>query len=394
MSKLLAIVGAGQAATQAIQQLKQNEYPGKITLIGDEEQLPYQRPPLSKGFLSGEITEERLQLRPKEFFDSNDIELILNTRVESIDLQNNSVVLSNGNNIVFDELLLTTGARARQISLPGSELQGVFLLRNISDVEKLKPKMQSGNNLVIIGAGYIGLEVAAIAKKMGLNVAVLEEQERVLKRVVSPRMSEFFQKLHESNGVELRTSTKVKGVGGETNAEYVELADGTKIKCDLVLIAVGSIPNDDLAKQSGIDTDNGILVNNACCSSKPNVFAAGDCTRFYSNRFQQKIRLESVQNAIDQGEAVANSICGVDEDYDPIPWFWSDQYDIKLQITGIAQEYDESILVGDPTAKKFYIAYLKSGRLIAVDSVNHPRSYMTARRNLGQSWRDDLLPPV
>ena len=221
MSKLLAIVGAGQAATQAIQQLKQNEYPGKITLIGDEEQLPYQRPPLSKGFLSGEITEERLQLRPKEFFNSNDIELILNTRVDSIDLKNNSLVLSNSKVVVFDELLLTTGARARQISLPGSELQGVFSLRNISDVEKLKPKMQSGNNLVIIGAGYIGLEVAAIAKKMGLNVVVLEEQERVLKRVVSPRMSEFFQKLHESNGVELRTSTKVKGVGGETNAEYV-----------------------------------------------------------------------------------------------------------------------------------------------------------------------------
>ena len=167
MSKLLAIVGAGQAATQAIQQLKQNEYPGKITLIGDEEQLPYQRPPLSKGFLSGEITEERLQLRPKEFFNSNDIELILNTSVESIDLKNNSVVLSNSKVVVFDELLLTTGARARQISLPGSELQGVFLLRNISDVEKLKPKMQSGNNLVIIGAGYIGLEVAAIAKKIG-----------------------------------------------------------------------------------------------------------------------------------------------------------------------------------------------------------------------------------
>ena len=181
---------------------------------------------------------------------------------------------------------------------------------------------------------------------------------------------------------------------GKTNAEFVELADGTKVKCDLVLIAVGSIPNDDLAKQSGLDTDNGILVNNVCGSSEPNVFAAGDCTRFYSNRFQQKVRLESVQNAIDQGKAVANSICDIDEDYDPIPWFWSDQYDIKLQITGLAHEYDDSIVVGDPTAKMFYIAYLKSGKLIAVDSVNHPRSHMIARRMLGQDWQDDLLPPV
>ena len=394
MSKLLAIVGAGQAAAQAIYQLKQNEYPGEIILIGDEEQLPYQRPPLSKNFLAGEITEERLQLRPKEFYVSNGVELKLNTSVQSIDLMENSLVLSDGQIIDFDKLLFTTGARARQISLPGSNLQGVFLLRNISDVEKIRPQMQPSRNIVIIGAGYIGLEVAAIAKKLGLNVTVLEAQDRVLKRVVSPQMSDFFQKLHESNGVKVLTSAKIKGISGANNVEFVELADGTTIKCDSVLIAVGSVPNDELAQQSEVETDDGILVNHACCTSIPNVFAAGDCTRFYSNRFQRQIRLESVQNAIDQAKSAANSICGIDEEYDPIPWFWSDQYDIKLQITGLAQEHDDSIVVGDPKAKMFYIAYLKSGNLIAVDSVNHPRSHMSARRVIGNRWQNDLLPAV
>ena len=394
MNKKLAIVGAGQAAAQAIQQLKQNEYPGEIILIGDEEQLPYQRPPLSKNFLAGEITEERLQLRPKEFYVSNGVELKLNTSVQSIDLMENSLVLSDGQIIDFDELLFTTGARARQISLPGNKLQGVFLLRNISDVEKIRPQMQPSRNIVIIGAGYIGLEVAAIAKKLGLNVTVLEAQDRVLKRVVSPQMSEFFQKLHENNGVKVLTSAKIKGISGANNVEFVELADGTTIKCDSVLIAVGSVPNDELAQQSEVETDDGILVNNACCTSIPNVFAAGDCTRFYSNRFQRQIRLESVQNAIDQAKSAANSICGIDEEYDPIPWFWSDQYDIKLQITGLAQEHDDSIVVGDPKAKMFYIAYLKSGNLIAVDSVNHPRSHMSARRVIGNQWQNDLLPAV
>ena len=394
MNKQLAIVGAGQAAAQAIQQLKQNEYPGEIVLIGDEEQLPYQRPPLSKTFLAGEISEERLQLRPQEFYVSNGVELRLNTRVTSVDFFENSLVLSDGYMIDFDELLFTTGAKSRQISLPGSNLQGVFLLRNISDVEKIKPQMQPGKNIAIIGAGYIGLEVAAIAKKLGLNVIVLEEQDRVLKRVVSLQMSEFFQELHTSNGIDLRVSTKVKGINGATDAEFVELSDGSKVNCDMVLIAVGSVPNDELAKQSEVKTDDGIVVNHACITSIPNVFAAGDCTRFFSNRFQQKIRLESVQNAIDQAKSAANSICGIDEIYDPVPWFWSDQFDIKLQITGLAQDYDDSIIVGEPKTKVFYIAYLKSGNLIAVDSVNHPRSHMSARKVLGQSWQKDLLPPV
>ena len=394
MSKNLIIVGGGQASAQAIPYLKKRGYPGKITLIGEEKQLPYQRPPLSKDYLAGELTEDRLELRPQEFYDSNDVELIRNTRVESIDLKTKNLALATGENRGFDELLLTTGASARRISLPGIEKSGVFLLRGISDVQQLRPQMLSGRCLVIIGAGYIGLEVASSARKLGLNVVVLEEQERVLKRVVSPEMSDFFQKLHESNGVNLRVSTKVTGIKGGTTAEYVELSDGTEIECDLVLIAVGSKPNDELATECGIETEDGILVDTYCKTSSPNVYAAGDCTRFYSNQFQRNIRLESVQNAIDQAKFVASTICGRDEVYDPIPWFWSDQYDIKLQITGLAQGYDNSVLVGHPNSKIFYIAYLKSGKLIAVDSVNHPRSHMSARRVIGQSWHSELLPPI
>ena len=394
MSKNLIIVGGGQASAQAIPYLKKRGYSGKITLIGDEKQLPYQRPPLSKDYLAGELTEDRLELRPQEFYDSNDVELIQNTRVESIDLKTKNLALATGENRGFDELLLTTGASARRISLPGIDKSGVFLLRGISDVQQLRPQMLSGRCLVIIGAGYIGLEVASSARKLGLNVVVLEEQERVLKRVVSPEMSDFFQKLHESNGVDLRVSTKVTRIKGGTTAEYVELSDGTEIECDLVLIAVGSKPNDELATECGIDTEDGILVDANCKTSSPNVYAAGDCTRFYSNQFQRNIRLESVQNAIDQAKFVASTICGRDEVYDPIPWFWSDQYDIKLQITGLAQEYDDSVLVGDPNTKIFYIAYLKSGKLIAVDSVNHPRSHMSARRVIGQSWHSELLPSI
>ena len=394
MGQNLFIVGAGQAAAQAIPYLIKRGYPGQITLVGEEKQLPYQRPPLSKDFLVGESSEDRLQLRPQEFYDSNNIELIQNTRVESIDVKSNNLELSNGEKRSFDNLLLTTGASARHISLPGSDMIGVYYLRGIDDVNQLQPQLQSGKHIVIIGAGYIGLEVASSARKLGLNVMVLEAQERVLKRVVSPQMSDFFQKLHNENGVDLRVSTEVSGIIGSTTVEYVELADGTMIKCDLVLIAVGSKPNDELAVACGIATEDGILVDESCQTSSSNVYAAGDCTRFYSKLFERKIRLESVQNAIDQAKFAANTICGRDEIYNPIPWFWSDQYDIKLQITGLAQDYDDSVVVGDPNNKIFYIAYLKSGNLIAVDSVNHPRSHMSARRVIGESWHNELLPSI
>ncbi|MEP3275728.1 MAG: FAD-dependent oxidoreductase [Stappiaceae bacterium] len=388
----LLIVGAGQAAAQAIQSLRQGGFAGKIALCGDEEHLPYQRPPLSKKYLSGELSGDRLLLRPADFYDTTDVELIIGKSVEAIDVANKSVTLSGAEKREYDKLLLTMGTSARTIPLPGHDLEGVLTLRSIGNVDRIRPHMTKGSRLVIIGAGYIGLEVAAIARQLGLEVTVLEAQDRVLKRVVSPLMSSFFQDLHTQQGIDLRLSTQTAEISGQNRVEAVVLGDGTSIPCDLVLIAIGSRPNDDLAKEAGIDANDGILVDPSCETSQTDIFAAGDCTRFHSMRYGHSVRLESVQNAIDQAKAVAQTLCGGEPHYDPIPWFWSDQYDIKLQIAGLSQNYDEALTIGDPAGNSFYVAYLMDGNLIAVDSVCHPRSHMMARRVLGQPWSEGLLP--
>ncbi len=390
----LLIVGAGQAAAQAVQSLRQGGFAGKITLCGDEKHLPYQRPPLSKKYLSGELSDDRLLLRPADFYEKAKVELVTGQVVEAIDVSGKEVTLSESGSRPYDTLLLTTGTSARTIPLPGHDLEGVLTLRSIGDVDRIKPHMGGGRRLIIIGAGYIGLEVAAIARQLGLDVTVLEAQDRVLKRVVSPLMSSFFQDLHVEQGIDLRLSTQTVEISGRDRVEAVQLGDGTVIPCDLVLIAIGSRPNDDLAKRAGIDVDDGILVDPSCRTSASDVLAAGDCTRFHSSRYGHSVRLESVQNAIDQAKAAAATLCGGQPDYDPVPWFWSDQYDIKLQIAGLSQNYEEARTIGDPASKSFYVAYLMDGNLIAVDSVCHPKSHMMARRVLGQPWRDDLLPPA
>ena len=403
MSERCVIVGAGQAGAQAAQSLRQGGFTGNIQLLGEEPHPPYQRPPLSKKYLAGDMTADRVWLRPMEFYEANNVALRTGLTVTGIDREARSIACSHSNageagssntseTIGYDHLLLATGTRPRNLPLPGFDKKGVLPLRTMADVDAIRPYMGSGGRLVIIGAGYIGLEVAAVARSLGLTVSVLETQERVLARVVTPVLSTFFEGLHATNGVDLRFGVIVEGIEGDERANAVRLGSGERIECDLVLVAVGAAPNDQLAKAAGLDVEDGVLVDATCRTSDPHILAAGDCTRFHSQRFSQPIRLESVQNAIDQAKAAAATICGKPGLYDPVPWFWSDQYDVKLQIAGLSQGHDEAKIVGDPAGGSFYVAYLRDDALLAVDSINHPRSHMMARRALGQAWREDLLP--
>ncbi len=392
MQEDIVIIGAGQAGAQVAQSLRQGGFEGPLRLIGDEPHPPYQRPPLSKKFLAGEIGAEGLWLRPPAFFTTNNIDHIPNTRVVAIDRGAKRLTLANGDTLPYGKLVLATGTNARLLTLEGADKKGVVTLRSIADVNVIRDILQKSSNVAIIGAGYIGLEVAAVAKSLGKSVTVIEAQDRPMKRVVSQAVSDYFSGLHKARGIELRLKTGIEAIEGGDSVTGVRLSTGETVPAELVLVAVGAEPNDHLAAEAGLEVDNGILVDGCGQTSDPDIFAAGDCTRFYSNRYQRSVRMESVQNAIDQAKAVAQALLGQEVDYDPLPWFWSDQYDIKLQIAGLSEGYDDTKVVGSTEDSKFYVAYLHDGRLIAVDSINSPRSHMMARRVIGEPWRDDLLP--
>ncbi|WP_415715224.1 NAD(P)/FAD-dependent oxidoreductase [Roseibium sp.] len=392
MQEEIVIVGAGQAGAQVAQSLRQGGFEGPLRLIGEEAHPPYQRPPLSKKFLAGEVGPEGLWLRPPAFFETNKIDHIPSTRVVSVDRAGKRLHLENGDTLSYGKLVLATGTSARSIPLEGADKTGVATLRSIADVDAIREGMKEAARVAIIGAGYIGLEVAAVAKALGKEVSVIEAQDRPMKRVVSETVSDFFTRLHGYNGIDLRLNTGVEAIVGEEKATGVRLSGGEVIDAGLVLIAVGAEPNDHLAAECGLEVDNGILVDGTGQTSDPDIYAVGDCTRFYSGKYQRSVRMESVQNAIDQAKAVAQALLGQEVDYDPLPWFWSDQYEIKLQIAGLSEGYDNTAVVGSPGDKKFYVAYLKAGKLIAVDSINSPRSHMMARRVIGEDWREDLLP--
>jgi 3-phenylpropionate/trans-cinnamate dioxygenase ferredoxin reductase subunit len=392
MQEDIVIIGAGQAGAQVAQSLRQGGFEGPLRLIGDEPHPPYQRPPLSKKFLAGEIGAEGLWLRPPAFFTTNNIDHIPNTRVVAIDRGAKRLTLANGDTLPYGKLVLATGTNARLLTLEGADKKGVVTLRSIADVDVIRDILQKSSSVAIIGAGYIGLEVAAVAKSLGKAVTVIEAQDRPMKRVVSQAVSDYFSGLHKARGIELRLNTGIEAIEGGDSVTGVRLSTGETVPAELVLVAVGAEPNDHLAAEAGLEVDNGILVDGCGQTSDPDIFAAGDCTRFYSNRYQRSVRMESVQNAIDQAKAVAQALLGQEVDYDPLPWFWSDQYDIKLQIAGLSEGYDDTKIVGSTDDSKFYVAYLHDGRLIAVDSINSPRSHMMARRVIGEPWRDDLLP--
>jgi len=386
-SEPFVIVGAGQAGAQAVVSLRQGGYDGPLVLIGAETQPPYQRPPLSKKFLAGEMEAERLFLRPDAFWESQSVDTRFATEVSAIDPGAKTIALASGEILSYAKLLLATGTVARGIPVEGVELDGVATLRTIDDVDHLRERLAETESLAIIGGGYIGLEVAAVANQMGKQVTVIEAQERVMQRVVSPTVSTFFDTLHRSHGVEIELNVGLGGFLGEGRLEAVRLADGRVIEAGAALVAVGAAPRTGLAEAAGIACDNGIAVDEACRTSAPDVFAAGDCTSFPSALYGRRLRLESVQNAIDQAKAAAASMLGEEVAYDPVPWFWSDQYDIKLQIAGLSTGYSSAHVDGDPEERAFSVSYVaEDGTLLAVDAINSPRAHMLARRAVGKPF--------
>lgn len=379
-SQSVVIIGGGQAAAQACASLRQYGYAGKITLIGEEAALPYQRPPLSKAYMKGEMAEERLYFKPEAWYQDQDIELILSTHVEAIDRSARLVKLPHGGAVAYDALIIATGSRPRPLPIEGANLDGVFDLRDLADVEHIRPRMVAGQRLVIVGAGYIGLEAAAVARQLGVEVTVLEMADRVLARVTSPVMSAFYETEHRAQGVDIRTGAQLASLKGDDAVEAAVLADGTEIPADIVLVGIGILPNVELAQEAGIACSNGILTDRDARTNDPRVFAAGDCAARPLIHYGRKGRLESVHNAIEQGKLAAAAIMEKPRPPEDCPWFWSDQYDLKLQIAGLSTDYDEIVVRGDPAERKFAAFYLRGGKLIAVDAVNSPPEFLASKR--------------
>ena len=376
----LLIIGAGQSAIQCISTLKKEGYSGSITLVGEEEHLPYQRPPLSKGFLEDSIGKERLYFKKLEFFTENKVQLYLGLATEKLDIENQKVYLSDNSELEFDKLVLATGSRVRYLDFPGSELKSIFYLRNLDDAEAIKKDLETSDNLVIIGAGYIGLEAAAIAAKKNKTVTVIEMADRVMNRTVDPQISEYYLNLHQSYGVKFHFNTSLETINKASDSLEVVCSDGTEVKADSVLIGAGVIPNIELAKDAGIYCDNGIIVDEFGQTNFKNVYACGDCTNHPNKILNKNLRLESVHNAMEQAKTVASSVLNNPMEYSQVPWFWSDQYDHKLQIVGLSGDHDLVTMRGTTNDAKFMLFYTKDEELIAVDAINNPKEFLISRK--------------
>ena len=376
----LVIVGAGQSAIQCITSLRKEDYPGLITLVGEEEHLPYQRPPLSKGFLEDTVSNERLYFKKLEFFVENKVQLKLGTKAEEIDIENNNIHLSDNTKLSFDKLVFATGSSVRKLDFPGKDLNSIHYLRGLDDALSIKKDLQTRQNIVVVGAGYIGLEVAAIAAKQNKSVTVIEMADRVMNRTVDPQISDYYLKLHQKNGVTFKFNTSLKEIVGASNPEKVICSDGTEVKADMVIIGAGIMPNVELAENAGLSCDNGIVVNEFGKTDHTNIYACGDCTNHPNKLLNKKIRLESVHNAMEQSKTVASSIINKSIEYNQIPWFWSDQYDHKLQIVGLSGEHDKVIMRGDMSEAKFMLFYTKDEKLIAVDAVNNSKEFLICKK--------------
>ena len=384
------IVGASHAAAQLGAGLRQGGWQGRISIVGEEAIAPYHRPPLSKAYLAGEKHSDELLIRPATFYEKADIDLVLGSRVTAVDRQAKTVTLHDGGSIPYTKLALTTGARVRKLALPGHELDGVFYLRDLGDVDRIRGYVGPRKSAVIIGGGYIGLETAASMRKLGMQVTVLEALPRVLQRVTAPEVSAFYSRVHSEEGVRIITDASVTALEGGNSVAAVKLADGTSLAADLVVIGVGVLPATELAEAAGLEVDNGIVVDEFARTSDPDIVAAGDCTNHHNPIYQRRLRLESVQNATDQAKTAANTLCGKLEAYHALPWFWSDQYDLKLQIAGLSQGFDRVILRGATASGRSFAAFYFGGeRLLAVDAVNRPKDFMMVRKALASGMTAD-----
>jgi len=376
----LLIIGAGQSAIQCISTLKKEGYSGSITLVGEEEHLPYQRPPLSKGFLEDSLNKERLYFKKLEFFTENKVQLYLGLSAKKLEIDNQKVYLSDNSVLEFDKLVFATGSRVRYLDFPGSELKSIFYLRDLDDAEAIKKDLETSENLVIIGAGYIGLEAAAIAAKKNKKVTIIEMADRVMNRTVDPQISEYYLNLHKSYGVKFHFNTSLETINEVSDSLEVVCSDGTEVKADSVLIGAGVVPNIELAEEAGINCDNGIIVNEFGQTNFTNIYACGDCTNHPNKILNKNLRLESVHNAMEQAKTVASSLMNNPMEYNQVPWFWSDQYDHKLQIVGLSGDHDVVTMRGNTNDAKFMLFYTKDEELIAVDAINNPKEFLISRK--------------
>ena len=373
------VIGAGQAGCSLVAKLRAEGFAGQITLVGSEPVPPYQRPPLSKAYLLGEMTQERLYLRPAEFYADHDIALRLSVHALTIDTVGRTVALSDGSSLTYDALALTTGSTPRRLpAAVGGDLAGVYTVRSLADADAMEPEFQAGRNLLVIGGGYIGLEAAAVAAKKRLHVTVIEMAPRILQRVAAPQTSDFIRALHQAHGVVVRESLGLDRLLGDGHVTGALLSDGTEIPVDFAIVGVGITPNTELAASAGLTLDNGIATDAQGRTSDPQIWAAGDCASLMFKG--QRIRIESVGNAIDQAEVVALNMMGQDVVYHPAPWFWSDQYDCKLQIGGLNIGYDAVHVKPGATPDVQSHWYYQGETLIAVDAMNDARNYMIGKR--------------
>lgn len=378
------IIGGSHAASQLIPGLRHEGWEGRIIVVSDEQQLPYHHPPLSKTYLSGEKTAEDLLIRKQAAYDKLSIEWLLNTRAQSIDRENKTVFLGNGDKLKYDKLALCTGARIRKINIAGASLPGIHYLRNLTDAEGIRRDIKHGGRAVIIGGGFIGLETAALLRKMGMAVDVLVHSHRILRRVTAGQVSDFYTRIHTEEGVQIHTNEIPDCFEGEDRVESVVCASGKRFLADLVIIGIGVIPNTELAEACDLSVNDGIVVDEyAATEEDRDIVAAGDCARHPNGIYNRLLRLESVPNATEQAMTAAATICGKIKPYKSVPWFWSDQYDLKLQMVGLNDDYDKVYIRGDMENSRSFVAwYFNRGKLVAADCVNRPLEFRIAQQML------------
>lgn len=376
----VVIVGAGHGGAQVAVMLRTQKFAGSIAIIGEEPELPYERPPLSKEYFAGEKEFERIQLRPAKYWDEREVTMLLGKRVVSVDPAAHTVTTDDGETIGYGKLVWATGGHPRMLPIPGGDLPGVQGVRTRADADAMKAASETAGQVVVIGGGYIGLEAAAVLNKAGKKVVLLEALDRVLARVAGVDLSRFYEKEHRDHGVDLRLGVCVDAIEGEGHVTGVRLSDGEVIPADLVIVGIGIVPAVEPLIAAGADCANGVRVDRLCKTSLPDVYAIGDCAS-HVNDFAEgaEIRLESVQNANDQANVVAKGIVGDEAAYHAIPWFWSNQYDLKLQTAGLSAGHDQAVLRGDPATRSFSVVYLKAGKVIALDCVNATRDYVQGR---------------
>lgn len=390
-SSTAIIIGAGHAGGELAVSLRNEGWSGRILLIGEEAHLPYHRPPLSKAYLAGTVEKSSLSIRPQAAYDKANVEILSGVRVEAIDRANKCVQLADGRSLAYTKLAIATGGRPRPLAVPqakaAEDCSNFHYLRTLDDVELIRCQLAPGKRLVIVGGGYIGLEVAASAVQQGLQVQVLEAMPRVLQRVTAAELSAYYARKHREAGVDIRTNVQVSDLELDASGQAVSAvlcSDGTRIAADLVVVGIGLLANTELAAAAGLAVDNGILVNEYAQTSDPDIYAAGDCTNHPNALLGRRLRLESVPNALEQSRCAAAAINGKLKAYASVPWFWSDQFELKLKMVGLSQDYQQLVLRGTPESDSFSAFYLKDGKVIAADTVNRPQDFMAAKRLIAE----------